>query len=671
MKDIVIKIRGVDEISKSISSIQSKLSNFSGVLKKDIFQNLNNKFQIFTKTKKFSYLTDGFSSVSSGVQKLTDNLAGLSIVSLGVNGSMTIATKGAMDFETKMMDIKALMENIDDKAFEGMQASVKKMAFLTSYSAIEAAEGLEKIVAAGFEVKEAIGLLLPTIRMAQAGSMEFASASEILTNGVKSLKNSFANQNDEVANAITLSNMLSKGQAISTASIGDLGEALNYGAATLSTLKVPVHQIIASLAVLADSGQKGSKGGTVLTSMFSELLNPAEKARKVLARLGLSVKNLPMSDIPKLIATLNKSFNKIHDPIKRARYNFILFGEQGQRAFSALSQSGDENLQKVSDAIKRATNDTDRIANLKSQTFAYLFKQITNQILLLKNELGTIFTSEQALGGPFKKLLLYLQDLSVAFINVNSKQELFGQLTPRQQKFAIFVNDFRVGLLEAITNISKALEGIYLQFKETFAFFNIDISKGKFWGQIAIFTVALVNLAVIFGALNLVLSPFIAIFAGIAKFSLGLANGIYFLCTKILPLTFPLLSKLAMTLATVILPNFGLILGTISAITAGILVGVKAYEAITNRINKKRVIYENIIISGVNVIPTLQDVISDDFKTPFKYKLDNKSELKNYVIRKDEFKLKVDFNNVPKNVDIKNESKSDRLNLEIGKTMGF
>ena len=123
--------------------------------------------------KKMQEVGDGISSAGKKLMPATTAIAGIGVASI----------KTAADFESSMSQVAATMgmtsQEIENgsKDYEKLEKAARDMGSATQYSASEAAEALNYLALAGYDVDRSVETLPIVLNLAAAGGIDLASAS--------------------------------------------------------------------------------------------------------------------------------------------------------------------------------------------------------------------------------------------------------------------------------------------------------------------------------------------------------------------------------------------------------------------------------------------------------------------------------------------------------------
>lgn len=225
-------------------------------------------------------------SVGSKIKSMAKASAvAVSAISAAVAGVATAAVKTGKEFETSMSQVAATM-GIDKQteAYQTLENAAKEMGESTAFTASEAAEGLNYLALAGYNADQAATALPYTLKLAGAGAMDLASASDMVTDAMSALNLKATEQN-----LSSFSDQLAKSATLTNTNVSMLGEAILTVGGTAANMAGGTAELNTALGILANSGIKGAEGGTALRNIILSLTAPSEKAAAKLEKLGVSV----------------------------------------------------------------------------------------------------------------------------------------------------------------------------------------------------------------------------------------------------------------------------------------------------------------------------------------------------------------------------------------------
>lgn len=171
-----------------------------------------------------------------------------------------------------------------DEAQDALISKVEQLGASTSFSSAEVAAAAKSLSTAGMDIGKTIDALPSVLSLSKAGDVELAESADIL--------GAVMNQYKIAASETTaVTDVMAKVANSSASGIRDMGEAVKYVGGPANALNVTLEETSAMIGLLANAGVKGSSAGTAMRAMFLRLADPAGEAEKMIASLGVTVRD--------------------------------------------------------------------------------------------------------------------------------------------------------------------------------------------------------------------------------------------------------------------------------------------------------------------------------------------------------------------------------------------
>lgn len=347
-------------------------------------------------------------------------LAGIAGLTAGLGASVAAATS----FESQMSAVKAV-----SGATAGEMAQLQGLALQlgkdTSFSAKEAAQGIEELVKAGISIGDVMGgAASASLSLAAAGAVSVADAAEIAANAM----NQFGLQGKDLAGVADLIAGAANASAID---VGDFKFSLAAVGAVANTVGFSFKDTATAIALLGQAGIKGSDAGTSLKTMLLNLQPSTKEQTKLFRELGLitasganaffdaSGKVKSMAEVAGILQNALKGMTQQQ---KLATLETI-FGSDAIRAAAVFANEGAEGFNEMVAAMGKVTADEvakERLNNLKGS-----LEQLT----------GSLETAAISAGLKFTPALKGIVDGATALVN---------DATPGLEAFAARASDVMV-----------------------------------------------------------------------------------------------------------------------------------------------------------------------------------------------------------------------------------
>ena len=337
--------------------------------------------------------TKGLGSITKAVSAATAAAA----AAVGAIGMAAINT--GKEFEGAMSQVAATML-IDkttaegQKAFETLENAARECGASTAFSATEAAEALNYLALAGYDADKAATALPTVLKLAGAGAMSLANASDMVTDSMSALGIAATE-----ANLTQFSDQLAQTASKANTSVAQLGEAILTVGGTAKGLAGGTTELNTALGILADNGLKGAEGGTHLRNIILSLQNPTDKAAASLQSLGVDV-----YDAQGNMRGLNDVFKDLQgamagmDNASKDSILSTLFNKTDLTAANAMLSNCADRFDELSAAVENS-------AGACENMYAIQLDNLNGDIAILKSGLADLGISiYKDLNGPLREM---------------------------------------------------------------------------------------------------------------------------------------------------------------------------------------------------------------------------------------------------------------------------
>lgn len=420
-----------------------------------------------------------FGSALKSVQSQIKTVAKVSAAAVGavataVAGVTTAAIKTGKEFENSMSQVAATM-GIDKatkdglKNYQTLETAAKEMGESTAFTASEAAKGLNYLALAGYSADQAATALPYTLKLAGAGAMDLADASDMVTDAMSALNLEANNKN-----LSTFSDQLAKSASTTNTNVKQLGEAILTVGGTAANLKGGTAELNTALGILANNGIKGAEGGTHLRNMLLSLESPTAAAAKQLEKLGVNV-----YDAKGNLRSLNDIFSDVQKSTKGMTNQQVdgilatLFNKRDLASARAMMKAAGDDFSKIEKTISESAGACDQmyktqLDNLEGDLALFTSALQGLGIEIYENIGGGVREGVQLatecigdLNKAFKKN--GLQGLVGEFGSVLSKAVNYvSDLAPKLTDSAVdLITSFILGIEKSSDNITKSATSVF------------------------------------------------------------------------------------------------------------------------------------------------------------------------------------------------------------------
>lgn len=281
----------------------------------------------------------------NGIAKTGKAMTAAITVPVATAGAACVKT--AADFESGMSQVQATMGIMKDataklngetvNTMDALSKLAKEMGKTTKFSATDAAEAINNMAMAGYDVQTIYDRLPTTLSLASAGNLDLDYATQLVANGM-------AVMGDNCKSAQQMADQMAVTASNAYGSVADFGEGLLVAGGQASVCGQSMEDTFTALGILGDAGIQGAEGGTALRNAMKNLYQPTDKAADTLSKLGIKTSDakgnlLNMQDVLQQLNTAmggmteadrSKAMAQIFDTRTIAAANALL-GNAGDR----------------------------------------------------------------------------------------------------------------------------------------------------------------------------------------------------------------------------------------------------------------------------------------------------------------------------------------------------
>lgn len=321
-------------------------------------------------------LQKGFKPLSDKLQSVGESMTKFVTVPLTLMGGY--AFKMSSDFEGAMNRVSALGE-ITGADLEKLRKQALKLGGDTKFSALEAAEAMGELGAAGFSTTQIYESMPGVLSLAAAGELDVARAAEIAANMM-------AGFGIEAGQMAGVADVLAKAAAAGTVNVQEMGLTMKYVGPLASAAGLSFEEVAAATVLLSNAGIKGEQAGTSLRGALSALLSPSTKAAEALDRLGIvttdaSGKLLPLESIVEQLGASGATTTDI----------FTIFGQETASAMQSLVTGGAPALRTMTAELRNADGAAKAMADTMNSGSKGAMEQFMGAVDTLAIAVGDTF----------------------------------------------------------------------------------------------------------------------------------------------------------------------------------------------------------------------------------------------------------------------------------------
>lgn len=344
---------------------------------------------------------DGFSSVGESMLPIA---AG--ITAIGAAGG-----RAFIDFDS-IITGAAAKAGATAEEMEMMRQKASQFGADFPISATQAAEGMDRLAAAGYDANQVVGVMPSVITAAVASGEDLATTSDVVSNALNiwNLK-----QGDIAQNAMRVADVVQMASNKSSLGMADFGLAMQYAGAPAATLNVSIEQLATAMAIMKNNGIEASTIGTSLRSVFSRLSEPPKSAAEAIEALGLQVKDASGNflGLQPIVEQLRGKILNLSNT-EQVAYAKALAGEEAYSGLLALVKTAPEEYQALQNAMDSATGSSQAQFEVMKGT--------------LKNSIDGMLGSLESLAINFGSVLT--PQIKAVTDSIGSFADMINELTP-------------------------------------------------------------------------------------------------------------------------------------------------------------------------------------------------------------------------------------------------
>lgn len=277
------------------------------------------------------------------------------IVDFGKEAYTTFA-----DFERGMSKVSAMSGTFGDD-LDVLRDKAKQLGRDTEFTAVEVADAFQSMALAGWDQKEMLEGVGAALDLATISGLDFGNVTSYMINALAPFGKS-------AADAQQIVDLFAKTATSANFNVNDMAKSFEYIAPIAGSMGYAVEDVSVALALLANNGLKGSKAGTALRRMLTDLNSAAEDGAISIGEYSVAIVEAdgsmrPLTDVLKDMAI---AFDGLTDS-QRAQMAESLVGKTGMSGLLAVMQAGAEGIDdmtaKVYDYNGAATEMADIIRN--------------------------------------------------------------------------------------------------------------------------------------------------------------------------------------------------------------------------------------------------------------------------------------------------------------------
>ncbi len=273
-------------------------------------------------------------------------------------------------FEHAMTNSLSIMGTVSDTMRKQMEITARDMSKNSTFTAVELARAYEYLATAGFDASQSIKALSVVNDFAVAGQINLEKATFTLSRSLHALGQSSNDPTENMMRLRRLSDLLVRANALSTASIEGLAEALeNRASGAFRMYGVDIEEGIAMLTAFAKKGDEGARGGEHAYIVLRDLQRAFLDNEQAWKDAHLDVyANKQFRGPLALIQELEKAIGGLEDEDQKIFIKMLGFQDRSISALQSILGSSDL-MRQVKENLKGMSNATQEVANKRLESF--------------------------------------------------------------------------------------------------------------------------------------------------------------------------------------------------------------------------------------------------------------------------------------------------------------
>lgn len=421
--------KNIENFNLSLQKNKIDLANTETALNK--VKNAISELNFEKATFGLTQFSNKLSSISKGLDVVSQKFGAAGrTLSTSITAPIALAgssiVKFGAEFSTSMSEVKAL-SGATGEDFKELESKAREMGKATSFTAKEAADGLGYMALAGWNTREMLEGIEPVLRLAEAGNLDLATTSDLVTDSMSSLGLTTADLSKYL-------DIVATSSANSNTKVDQMLRTYNQVGGTFKRLNVPLEESAALIGVLANRGLKAEQAGRSVSSLLINLTGGSTSAAKALKELGVNAydSNGKFKGIEKVLLELHGELNKVENGTRKytdAQKNMYLSmigGKTQIRTLDAMlngvaetTANGTTEFQELKEELLNSEGALAKMADTMKDNLQGDWEKFTSMVGELKLKLFDLVE------GPLRKFVQSLTNLTEKFVNLDSDSQKF------------------------------------------------------------------------------------------------------------------------------------------------------------------------------------------------------------------------------------------------------
>nr|WP_279285215.1 phage tail tape measure protein [Clostridium niameyense] len=356
------------------------------------------------------------------------------------------------EFQQSMANVKATMELSGaegEKQYKKLWTAAKKAGAETRYSATQGANALYFLASSGYDTDKAISTLPNLLNLASAGGLELDRATELTTQSMAALRL-------ETQELPTFLDQLTKAAHKANTDIDKMGEGILVCGGVARNFGMDTADLNTQLAILADAGYQGAKGGTALRNTLLNLTGN-DKVNDLLKEMGVNVtdNNGKFKKFNDIMVDLKSKLQE-YTPAQQEAIKATIGGKENVQGLNILLDGAGDKYGRLREEIVNSTGAAKEAADVQNDTVKGAFDNLTSAIEDAQISMFDSTTAGDGLKQAFK-------DIAAAIPDAKNELQYFMDKFGEATSFILENRDLILPAIAAIVvsvGTLKIIEGV-------------------------------------------------------------------------------------------------------------------------------------------------------------------------------------------------------------------
>ncbi len=254
----------------------------------------------------------------------------------------------------------------------------------------EVAESIQHLISAGFDAQQSMKTLPVVAEFAKAGGLSLKTSVDFLSDSMHALGMNVKDPLELMQNMARVSDVLSKANNISNATVEEFAESLtNKAAAAMRMFNIDVEEGAAVLAAFASQGKKGQTAGEYFDIFLREVTRTATRSKEAFKQWGIEVfdEQGNVRNLADVVDSLSGAFAGLSDQQQVQALMQLGFTFRSIQTIKALMGTG-AAIRAYEKDLRAASGTTKEMSDIRLTSFSERWGRVKKTIQEARIEVG-------------------------------------------------------------------------------------------------------------------------------------------------------------------------------------------------------------------------------------------------------------------------------------------